>query len=522
MLSKISFAVLVLVILFITIKRSKPTEILQSDRGNLPATGPAPNEETTVDDIEQIVIISPPAVQLPAASSANTCDEGDDFWATGSWGRIGNVSSSCWVYPNPYSFAIECDAGGLSSRGMTFLLEIHAHLVVKELACTNCKHLPKPLHAGLVTFLAKAASPPKAASDRTRAEGSVASTPLSTYTVKVKPSACLKGSGTYNHSCIVMIDARVSLAPSVDKLPEVCFLSIGDWGTANPDMLAVAAMMSNLARKTLLKFIFSTGDNFYPTGVMTLQDPHWQETFELPFASLYLQNIRWYICAGNHDQWGLPSQLEYGIDHPRWYFPSRTYSDSIPLYRNAKCTTDEKIDLFVLNSAGKSADKQVDDMTTFFSVKKQQLAANAKKGSAARNWRFVINHEPMYSGGMHGQAKRNDGLRTRYLEPIFDSKIHAYFGGDDHFLEVHRATGTDFFVSGGGAGGRRYPTVRIPETVWALSEVTGIMLHCVQGGTMRTSLIDEKGKVHYAHNTHFSSIWQENEQLKTIKREKKK
>lgn len=510
MLSRLSFAVLVLVILFVTVKRSKPTEIRQPDR-NKPAKEPPAEggDSVTVQIVQADKPTSPPAktsMHIDAAASANACDQGDTFWATGSWGRVTNVSSSCWVYPNPYSFAIECDADGLSPRGMSFVLEFHAHLALKELACTNCKHLKAPLPANLVTF-APYAVPAKNAD-------AAGVTPLKAYVVKIGRAACIKGSGTYNHSCVVMVDARVSLTPAIAKLPEVCFVSIGDWGTPNEDMLKVAAMLASLARKKILKFIFSTGDNFYPTGVNTLQDPHWQLTFELPFASQYLQNIRWYICAGNHDQWGLVSQLEYGNDHPRWHFPRRTYGDSIPLYRNPQCGTNESIDLYVLNSAGKSQDKQVDDINDFYEIRQKTIAAARKEGGGGvgRDWRFVINHEPMYSGGMHGQAQRNKRLRERFLPPIMNNKVHAYFNGDDHFLEVHRAAGTDYFVSGAGGGSKRYPTERIPETVWMMPDdiskdisMVGIVLHCLQGGVMLSSLIDETGKVHYVHATHFAT-----------------
>ncbi len=496
-----AFAVLVCVVLFVATRRTSSVSVSTGE-----PVAEAPSVQT-----EQPLLPPPPQKGLLSAEagpSAETCDKDREYWATGSWGRVSNISSRCWSYITTDSFAVECDADGMRSPTITFTLEMHQDLIIKRLVCVSCHEYMTPVPDKLISFSAVEQSKfiPNASIGKAKR---VPPTPLRKYTVKISRKACVKGSGSYNHSCAVRLDALVTLAENAENLPEVCFVTIGDWGTATPDMLEVAAMLSNLARDKLLKFVVSTGDNFYPTGVQTLQDPHWQQTFELPFASQYLQNIRWYICAGNHDQWGVSSQLEYGEDHRRWYFPSLIYGDSIPLYRNPKCGSTDSIEMFVLNSAGKSTEKQVLEMKEFFS---KRLSAEPQNGKPSpRKWRFVVNHEPIFSGGMHGQANRNKKIRESYLDPIIESRVHAYFNGDDHFLEVHRSLGTDFFVSGGGGGSKRYPTIKIPETVWMMPNsdegICGVMLHCLRGGEMTTSLVNERGDIQYVHKTNFVSKW---------------
>ena len=70
-------------------------------------------------------------------------------------------------------------------------------------------------------------------------------------------------------------------------------------------------------------FVISVGDNFYENGVASLQDPHWQQSFEHVYAAKSLQ-VPWYVVLGNHDYRGnVDAQLDYGKTHPRWNMPAR-------------------------------------------------------------------------------------------------------------------------------------------------------------------------------------------------------
>ena len=533
---KIAFGVLVVIVLFFVARR--PPSSTRTALADQPGIGPVALEPPSSGSVSEATLSDPPASvpkalppqkkpsapqsgrdlwpvveSPPEPMPSDKCDQGQTFYATGSWGRVTNVSSRCWAFPTPDSFAVECDADTLRATGVSFSLELHADLILKELKCVNCKHLPSPAEqAKLVTAkqLQQGGGSVKENEDgRESSQRGPKATLVNTYAVNIGKKACAKGSGTFPHSCVIKIDALVSLGSGVQKPPEVCFVSIGDWGSPTKEMLDVAAMLAKLSKRKLLKFIVSTGDNFYPTGVQTLQDPHWQQTFELPYASQYLQNIRWYMCAGNHDQWGLQSQLVYGEDHPRWYFPKLFYGDSIPLFRHPQCSSSETIEVFVLNSSGKHSDKQIDELEEFFATTSKRVGDRGRMADAPRHWRMIVNHEPMFSGGMHGQSQRNTNLREKFLPVITSNKVHAYFNGDDHFLEIHSANGTDFFVSGAGGGGSRYPTIRLPQTAWMMPSsdvgVRGVMLHCMQGGTMQTSLIDETGSVLHEHRTKFSA-----------------
>jgi hypothetical protein len=59
------------------------------------------------------------------------------------------------------------------------------------------------------------------------------------------------------------------------------FLVVGDWGRDGRfGQREVAAQMGRTASDVAAAFIISVGDNFYPDGVTSTDDPRWQSSFE--------------------------------------------------------------------------------------------------------------------------------------------------------------------------------------------------------------------------------------------------
>ena len=101
------------------------------------------------------------------------------------------------------------------------------------------------------------------------------------------------------------------------------FAVIGDWGRrGRPDQAEVAKQMGIACQKAGAKFVISVGDNFYEDGVTSIDDSHWQQSFERVYAAPSLQ-VPWYVTLGNHDYHVDPTpQLQYGqdasaLDHAR-------------------------------------------------------------------------------------------------------------------------------------------------------------------------------------------------------------
>jgi acid phosphatase len=294
------------------------------------------------------------------------------------------------------------------------------------------------------------------------------------------------------------IEFDVGVAPDAALATQsrMCFASVGDWGKPTPAMRRVAAALAAAVRDDVrIKFIVSTGDNFYPDGVTSVEDPKFETAFEAPFNASVLREMRWYMSAGNHDQGGLDAQLRYGDAHPRWYFPNRTYSDLVPVLptRDGAATTAD-MKLFVLDSFGADLGGQLAAMRRAF----------PRPRRAAAPYRVVVNHAPIHSGNKkHHGAVKNPFVPARdaLLRHLEDARVDAYLSGHDHVLEVHEESGIAMFVSGGGGGSGVFPSIKLPTTKFYTPNATlGFMVHCVGADGMLTDVRDDTGAIIFRHS----------------------
>lgn len=76
---------------------------------------------------------------------------------------------------------------------------------------------------------------------------------------------------------------------------------VGDWGRqGNDNQQRAARLMGAVAACKPPKFIVSTGDNFYSSGLSSADDPEFTQSF----TSVYVQGglqVPWYAVLGNHD-----------------------------------------------------------------------------------------------------------------------------------------------------------------------------------------------------------------------------
>ena len=71
------------------------------------------------------------------------------------------------------------------------------------------------------------------------------------------------------------------MTPSLDEEVTVNFLVLSDWGRCGDAIQrAVADGMATVAATDAPEFVIACGDNFYEAGVESVDDPHWQASFE--------------------------------------------------------------------------------------------------------------------------------------------------------------------------------------------------------------------------------------------------
>ena len=82
----------------------------------------------------------------------------------------------------------------------------------------------------------------------------------------------------------------------------ISFLVVGDWGrrgTYNQSRVA-DAMAAKAAQEGGVGFVLSTGDNFYESGLVSVEDDNFTASFSSIYHHKYLQ-VPWYAVLGNHD-----------------------------------------------------------------------------------------------------------------------------------------------------------------------------------------------------------------------------
>lgn len=230
------------------------------------------------------------------------------------------------------------------------------------------------------------------------------------------------------------------------------FAALGDTGTGQAGQRAVASALETHCAANGCDFIVLLGDNFYPDGVSSVDDPQWTTAFEEPYANL---DGPFYVTLGNHDYGGDGAgneldkgahQIDYGRDHPKWFLPAPCYSQQRgPALLLALDT----------NAIAWNHKNAV--------VRQGEFASRTLANTTAR-WRIAFAHHPYRSNGQHGDAGRWDGVTWppqasgKYVRDLVErdlcGRLDVYLSGHDHdrqILEGPPDCPTTFIVSGAGA-----------------------------------------------------------------------
>jgi tartrate-resistant acid phosphatase type 5 len=274
------------------------------------------------------------------------------------------------------------------------------------------------------------------------------------------------------------------------------FLVFGDWGrNGEKDQSDVAAQMAVTAKAVGAKFIISVGDNFYEDGVFTVDDPQWQTSFENVYGAPSLQ-VPWHVALGNHDYHGsCDAQLAYAKKNPRWNMPARYF------VRSEKIDDATTVDFFYLDTTPMiksyylvdNAEQTRDNVITQ-DVPKQLAWFKAALAASKAQWKIVIGHHPIYSGGGlfgHGDTEE---LIENILPLLQEHKVPVYFNGHDHNLQHLQAGPVNMFDSG--AGSRVRPVSRTEYTKFA-DACSGFTAVALQADKMNLQMIDDQGRLLY-------------------------
>jgi tartrate-resistant acid phosphatase type 5 len=220
----------------------------------------------------------------------------------------------------------------------------------------------------------------------------------------------------------------------LSALLAVRIVVVGDVGDGTA---AVARGIARVNRETPVEAIITTGDNVYPCGVKSLNDPHWRVLDPLSALGIPIHPV-----LGNHDYCGNPD-AEIGAPLPNWQFPAREY-----VFRTAPA------DFAMLDTnryaAGRAPPPDIGKLLA---------------GSTAR-WRIAVGHHPLLSSGYHGRFSRSEHARMTALIPVMQQeKVDLYICGHDHDLEL--IDGNPRMLISGAGSDPIPPVLRHAKTIWA-------------------------------------------------------
>ncbi len=237
----------------------------------------------------------------------------------------------------------------------------------------------------------------------------------------------------------------------VDYEP-VRFAALGDTGEANDAQYEVGAVLADVCASDGCDFVLLLGDNFYDTGVESVDDEQWQTKFELPYAGI---DLPFYAVLGNHDYGGTNHldkavhQIAYTDLSDRWTMPDHYFAH-----------TASNVDFFALDT---NLPQWPVSLGEIGARQESWLAGQFADFEPDDRWRIVWAHHPYLSNGKHGNAGNYDGFPDTFtlsgqpnkelLEAHVCGKADLYLCGHDHDREWLEPTceGTELIVSGAGS-----------------------------------------------------------------------
>jgi tartrate-resistant acid phosphatase type 5 len=209
-------------------------------------------------------------------------------------------------------------------------------------------------------------------------------------------------------SAFLLLTATVGHAADVPLPAHGASLRIAVVGDIGDGPNRIAPAIARVHAATPLDGIVITGDNFYPCGVGSANDPKWGTIAPLAKIGPPL-----FPVLGNHDYCG-NANAQIGV--PYWTFPAKEYA-----LRN------------------RIADFAMLDTTPYAlgrSRAAEQTIVSLLDTSSA-TWRIVVGHHVIESSGWHGYARRTERERMQRLIPVMRREhVDLYICGHDHHLEL--------------------------------------------------------------------------------------
>lgn len=245
--------------------------------------------------------------------------------------------------------------------------------------------------------------------------------------------------------------ARPALAVAGSQ--DLAFLILGDWGRGGDfNQREVAGQMGQTAARFGSQFTVAVGDNFYESGVASVDDPKWRTDFEDIYTHPALHKP-WKVILGNHDYQGSSeAQIAYSAKSDRWSMPARYWTEQLALPGGGTAG-------FFYTDTSPFLDRYQDGKKVKIGGQdwRAQLAwLDRELGRSTADWKLVFGHHPLFTdsktGAAGGEGGRDIPEMIANFKPLLDRHgVQAYFSGHDHNLQHVAVDKVSYIVSGAGS-----------------------------------------------------------------------
>lgn len=278
------------------------------------------------------------------------------------------------------------------------------------------------------------------------------------------------------------------LAPDTQSAEAITFLAVGRQGYGNAAAERVAAGMERIAAETPTHFVVFGGDNFFPDGVASVDDPQWEEKFEDLFDGPHLRGTPCFAVLGNHDRRGnRQAQVDYAKQRRgsgRWRMDGAFYA------RDFGRTTDGSVLLRVVFLDMMAMLKSADEQVAFL-----REAMAAPGGSGGPRWKAVVGHNPLRS--LAGRESATIRIMDELLPIAQELGVDLAISSNDWFQQLLDVPGEPMHVATSGGGAKMEDVPHRNELDTYTKTQHGFARVRVDAGALVVEMMDADGDVSF-------------------------
>ncbi len=322
-----------------------------------------------------------------------------------------------------------------------------------------------------------------------------------------------------DNDCNGSIDDNLPPSPLVVKL-----LVVGETGEGNADQVGVAqAMSQKCLNEGGCTAVLMTGNQFFDSGVVSVDDSQWIEKFEIPYDQPGLNGLKFYPVLGIHDYCPLSSLLCNGAtQNLQPYFEYST----LPVGAGEGTRLSDK---WTLHSTFYDITFGQGDFVHIFGIDTQDTAGGdsshqpeiiqQRVANSSATWKLVIGSHPRFTSGTSNEnlplsplEVYNQGTTVTGPPGLFSLLETTYCGADlylaghDNNLEFinqgqdSNCPNTSFAISGAGAKIRTSSAPLVPSSVFFDDTTEGFAYIEITESMMTFEFIDKNGNLLFTWN----------------------